>query len=102
MTLTSLGGSAPVADNLYLVSRTAVGLTGKTTTCEEQSGTATIKYFDSHVVGCHVKGASECTPTQADFIDQSRSIYQATTGTFKSKKIADNATCADVRAALPL
>jgi len=101
-TAIGLGGSAPVADNLYLVSRTSVALTGKTTTCEEQSGTAMVKYFDSHVAGCHVKGAAECNPTQADFIDQSRTIYQVTGGSFKSKKIADGATCADVRAALPL
>jgi len=102
-TAIGLIGSAPVADNLYLVSRTSVALAGKTTTCEEQAGTAMVKYFDSHVVGCHVKTpAAECTPTQVDFIDQSRSIYKTTTGTFKSKKIADGATCADVRAALPL
>jgi hypothetical protein len=101
-TAIGLIGSAPAADNIYLVSRTSVGLAGKTTTCEEQAGTATIKYFDSHVVGCHVKGAAECNPTQVDFIDQSRSIYKATSGTFKSKKVADGATCADVRAALPL
>lgn len=101
-TAIGLVGSAPSADNLYLVSRTSVGLTGKTTSCEEQAGPATIKYFDSHVAGCHVKGATECNATQADFIDQSRSIYVATGGSFKSKKIADGATCADVRAALPL
>jgi len=100
-TAIGLVGSAPVADNLYLVSRTSVALTGKTTTCEEQAGTAMVKYFDSHVAGCHVKGAAECDTTQADFIDQSRTIYQVTGASFKSKKIADGATCADVRAALP-
>jgi hypothetical protein len=101
-TAIGLGGSAPVADSVYLVSRTEIALNGKATSCEEQAGTAMVKYFDSHVVGCHVKGAAECNPTQADFIDQTRTVYQATAASFKSKKVADGATCADVRAALPL
>jgi hypothetical protein len=104
---TGLGllGSAPVADKVYIASRTVVQLTGKTTTCEEQAGTANAKFFDNHIVGCHVFNGGECTRngagSQADFIDASRTVYVPTAGTFKSKKLADNATCADVRAALP-
>jgi hypothetical protein len=101
---TGLGllGSAPSADKVYLASRTIVSLGGKLTSCTEQAGTATITFFDSHVVGCHVKGGGECTPAQVDFIDQSRTDYKVSTGVFTSKQVAETATCADVRAALPM
>jgi hypothetical protein len=104
---TGLGvlGSAPVADKVFIASRTVVQLTGKTTSCEDQAGTATAKFFDNHIVGCHIFNGSDCTRngagSQADFIDASRTVYVPTAGTFTSKKLADTATCADVRAALP-
>ena len=103
---TGLGafGSAPTADKVYIASRTVVQLTGKTTSCEEQAGTANAKFFDNHIIGCHVFNGGECTRTgngnQTDFIDVSRTVYVPTGGTFVSKKLPDNATCADVRAAL--
>ena len=90
------------ADQIYLASRTTVGLQGKLDSCMAQSGTATVSFFDSHVVGCHVKGGGECTPAQVDFIDQSRTDYMVSTGTFTAKQIKDDATCAEIRAALPM
>jgi hypothetical protein len=96
--LTALLGSA---DKVYTASRTVVQLTGKTTSCDEQSGTATAKFFDNHVIGCHVYTKAECDDGQVDFIDSSRTVYVPKGGTFKSKKLPDNATCTDVRAALP-
>jgi hypothetical protein len=90
------------ADKVYLASRTIVGLSGKIDSCTEQSGTAAVTFFDSHVVGCHVKGAGDCTAAQTDFVDQSRTDYKVTTGVFNSKQVKDDATCADVRAALPM
>ena len=100
---TGLGifGSAPSADRLYLSSRTVVSLEGKLTSCADVSGTAKITFFDSHIVGCHVKNGNDCTPGQIDFVDQSRTLYKITGATFTAKKIADNAGCADARAALP-
>jgi hypothetical protein len=104
---TGLGafGSAPTADKVYIASRTVVQLTGKMTSCEEQAGTANAKFFDNHIIGCHVFNGAECTRTgagnQTDFIDASRTVYVPTAGTFVAKKIPDNATCADARAALP-
>jgi hypothetical protein len=79
-----------------------VGLNGKLDTCTEQSGTTDVTYFDSHVVGCHIKGGAECTPAQIDFIDTSRTDYKISGGTFKSKQVPDTAACADIRAALPM
>jgi hypothetical protein len=96
--LSALFGSA---DRVYIASRTVVQLTGKTTTCEAQEGTATAKFFDNHIIGCHVVNAAECTADQAAFIDDSRTVYEPKAGIFTAKKLPDNATCADVRAALP-
>jgi hypothetical protein len=100
---TGLGifGSAPVADRLYLASRTVLSLEGKLSTCNDVAGTAKIMFFDSHVVGCHVKNGNDCTAGQTDFVDQSRTIYKIGSATFVAKKIPDNATCADARAAIP-
>jgi len=39
--------------------------------------------------------------SQTGFVDKSRTIYKPGAATFTAKKVADNATCADVRAALP-
>jgi hypothetical protein len=100
-TAIGLGGSAPAADKVYIASRTVVQLTGKTTTCEEQAGTATAKFFDNHIIGCHVFNGADCNADQTKFIDDSRTIYVPGAGTFVSKKLPDNASCADVRAALP-
>jgi prepilin-type processing-associated H-X9-DG protein len=102
---TGLGllGSAPTADRLYLASRTVVGLSGKLDSCTEQSGTANVTFFDSHVVGCRVKGTgADCTAAQTDFVDVSRTNYKVNSGTFMSKEVPEGASCADVRAALPM
>jgi hypothetical protein len=44
----------------------------------------------------------DCNASQTDFVDQSRTKYMVMNGTFRSKKVADNASCADVRAAFPM
>jgi hypothetical protein len=100
---TALGivGSAPAADRLYLVSRQAVTLSGTRTACDAHSGTAEVADFDNHVVGCHISGGDECTENQADFVDQNRMRYVVASATYEAKVLAEDATCADVRAALP-
>jgi hypothetical protein len=101
-TAIGLGGLAPAADKVYIASRTVLQLNGKTTTCEDQSGTAVAKFFDNHVIGCHVFNGADCTADQIKFVDDSRTVYVPTApGTFVAKKVADTATCADVRTALP-
>jgi hypothetical protein len=100
---TALGivGSAPAADRVYLVSRQAVTLSGTRTACDAHSGTANVENFDNHVVGCHISGGDECNESQADFVDQNRMRYVVSSATYEAKLIAEDATCADVRAALP-
>jgi hypothetical protein len=97
-----VGGTAPQADRVYIAFRTIIDLSGTFTTCAELGGTVNVMFFDNHVVGCHVRGGENCSPTQVDFVDQSRTIYRISAGTFTAKQVADTATCADVHAALPM
>jgi hypothetical protein len=100
---TGLGflGSAPTAERLYLASRTVVSLEGKLSSCTDVSGVAKVMFFDSHVVGCRVRGVN-CTPQQTDFVDSSRTVYKVMSATFRAKKIPDGSSCEDARAALPM
>jgi hypothetical protein len=95
---TPLPGYSPRADKVFLASRTGVALSGTLTSCTEQAGTVSVKYFDNHIVGCHVSGGDLCTPTQTNFIDSNRTKYTVTGATFTSKFVKDDATCADARA----
>jgi hypothetical protein len=103
---TAIGlGNAPAADQVYIVSRNNIALSGKWTSCSDVSGAAMVTLFDNHVVGCHIKGGSTCTTnatnTQADFLDQNRTIYVPGTATFVAKTLPGSATCMDVLTALP-
>jgi hypothetical protein len=96
-----LRGSAPSADLVYLVSRVGMLTHGMRTACDAHSGTGEVTAFDYHVVGCHVSGAEECDADQTDFVDQNRMVYVASSASYEAKVVADDASCADVRAALP-
>jgi hypothetical protein len=96
-----LGQAGAVADQVYLVTRTALALDGVMTSCTDQEGTVDVPFFDNHVVGCHVFNGGECDATQADFIDTNRTIFEVVDATYTAKFIDEGATCADVRAALP-
>jgi hypothetical protein len=100
-TSVGLGGSAPAAEKLFLVSRHVVTINGTRTSCDEMSGPATVSAFDSHVMGCLLRGGGECNKGQTDFVDGNRMKYVVKSATFRAKKVADAATCAEVRAALP-
>ena len=91
-------GPAARADEIYMVSRTAMGLSGTMSSCTEQSGTVTVTFFDNHIVGCHVTGGDDCTAADIDFLDANRTQLTVTGGTFTSKLVPDTATCADARA----
>jgi hypothetical protein len=95
----------PKADKLYLATRTVIALKGKLTACEALSGTAEVPMFDNHVVGCHrVSGGDangDCVAADIGFVDDGRTLYKTGAATWTAKRVPDNATCADVRAALP-
>jgi hypothetical protein len=91
-------GEPATADRVYMVSRTAMGLSGTMSSCTEQSGTVTVTFFDNHIVGCHVTGGADCEAADVDFLDANRTLLTATGGTFTSKLVPSTATCADARA----
>jgi hypothetical protein len=99
--LSIAGATGAKADQVYLATRTEVNMEGAFTSCTDQSGKTTTKYLDQHVVGCHVAGGGECSASQAKFLDDNRTAFTVTGGTYVSKIVADTAICADVRAALP-
>lgn len=94
--------ASPRADKLYLVNRQVATTTLTRTSCDEASGTTKFMSFDNHVVGCHVSSGAECTPTEVKFIDDNRTVYTVTSATTESKVVANDATCAQIRAALPM
>jgi hypothetical protein len=100
-TAVGIGGSAPSAERLFLVSRHVVTINGTRTSCDELSGPASVSAFDSHVMGCLLRGGGECNKGQTDFVDGNRMKYVVKSATFRAKKVGDAATCAEVRAALP-
>ena len=90
------------ADKVDLATRNVFMVSATRTACDHAAGPVTVAHFDSHVVGCHVSGGADCTTGQANFVDQNRTIYEAGASTIELKLVPANATCADVRAALPL
>jgi hypothetical protein len=99
---TSLDMTAPAADQLQIVLRTALSLYGTSSSCDEQTGTATVTQLNNHVVGCSLADdGGTCTPDEYNFIDGNTTQYVPGAGTFDAKKLADTATCADVLSAYP-
>jgi hypothetical protein len=102
--LPPVGISLPLAraDRVDLATRNVFVVSASRTACDHAAGPVTVSHFDSHVVGCHVSGGADCTTGQANFVDQNRTMYQAGASTIELKLVPATATCAEVRAALPL
>lgn len=98
--LSIFGALGPRADRVDVVNRSVIDISGTFTSCTEHSGQAIAKNLDNHIVGCHVAGGNECSPSQVKFLDDNRTVYVIKSGTYVSKVVPDNVTCADVRAAL--
>jgi hypothetical protein len=89
-------------DEVYIVTRQVTAAMLTRATCDRACGSATFAHFNNHVVGCHVMGGADCTSNEINFVDTNRTIYEVTSATAETQVIADTATCADVRAALPM
>jgi hypothetical protein len=91
------------ADQIYSAQRLAFQATASDDGCPDViMGMADVIFYDTRVIGCHIKGASDCTATDVTFINQARPPQvAAATGIWVSKLLPLTATCADVRAALP-
>jgi hypothetical protein len=93
--------TGPFADQLYVARRVNIQLEGTSTSCTSVLGTAVVSKLDDHVMGCQVEGGAECEPAEAQYIDDNRPVYVIGDATYEMVQVADNATCFDVRAALP-
>ncbi len=102
---TAVFGTA--ADHIDLAIRQTTALSGTLTDCTHLSGSATVSAENNHVLGCTTatgaKGADvACNATQYGFLDSHRPIYVVGAGaTFVAQKMANAATCANVRADYP-
>ena len=96
-TLFSNRASAP-----YAATRLVFSLNGSLTSCTQSSGSATVRFIDTRIFGCKISGNSgDCSGGEADFLDDNCVNYQLGTATYTLVKVANGATCAAVRAALP-
>jgi hypothetical protein len=99
---TALSLTSPRVDQLWIVSRTQIGLYGTRTSCTTVEGTADVKLLQNRIVGCEiVNDGGACTEAQYTFLDTNTTQYVPGTGTFKAADLADTATCADVLRMFP-
>jgi hypothetical protein len=99
---TSLSTTAPSADQLQIVLRTALSLYGTSSDCNTQSGSAFVTQLNNHVVGCSLEDdGGICTSDEYQFIDENTTQYVPADGTFTAKMISSGATCSDVLTTLP-
>jgi hypothetical protein len=79
-----------------------VQLDGQRDSCTTATGPATVHLFESHVIGCRRNDGTICSPTESDFIDSNQPAFTVGGATYTMSQLTDGATCADVRAALPM
>jgi hypothetical protein len=90
------------ADRVYLAVRQIAAFDGTLSSCTEIAGDATVTSQDSHVLGCHVSGGSNCNAGQRDFVDNNRVVHQVGDAHFRMVKLPAGSTCATVKSTLPL
>jgi hypothetical protein len=90
---------APRSDNPYVASRVSFSLSGTLNSCTRASGSANFRFIDTRIYACSLE-SGECNNTQASFLDVNCLNYTLGAATYTLLKVADNATCAQIRAAL--
>jgi uncharacterized Fe-S cluster-containing radical SAM superfamily protein len=77
-------------------------LAGVLDSCTQLSGSATLNRLERLVVGCRLTTGVDCTTAQRDFIANNAFAYDApAAATYRMLKLSNNATCSDVRSAVP-
>jgi hypothetical protein len=89
------------ADQAYIADRFVFRLNGTLTSCTQSSGPATVTRADVRIFGARRTSGTDCSNTEEDFLDESHPEYEPGTASYTLVKVADAATCANVRAALP-
>lgn len=89
------------ADNPYVASRVSFSLSGSMTSCTQGSGTANFAFVDTRIFGCSLSGSNtDCTSTEANFLDSNCLNYTLGSATYTLLKVADGASCSTIRSAL--
>jgi hypothetical protein len=90
------------ADRLDLAIRNHMTLSSNVEGCPDTyTGTADVKLFDNHIIGCHVYQGGECTSDEIQFVDDNRTVFTVKSATFTATRVDDDADCDAVRNALP-
>lgn len=93
------------ATRLSMALQVGFRLEGKLESCDALAGTVREGRVENRVVGCHGTagdaGEAVCTPEQVRFADQNLPSWTVNAGAWRARRIADGASCADVRGALP-
>ena len=97
------GGNAfsPRVSNPHAATRLVFSLQGALTSCTTAAGAATVTQINTRIFECQLSGGGTCSNSEADFLDDNCLVYTSTAATYELEKIAANASCADVRNALP-
>jgi ABC-type branched-subunit amino acid transport system substrate-binding protein len=90
------------ADRGHIAARIVFNLDGTLTSCARAEGAATAQAVDSHTLGCQLSlSGLDCSLLQAAHLDTNTPSYVTGPAAFVLQKVADDAGCSEVRAALP-
>jgi hypothetical protein len=90
------------AQNPYVASRLVFSLQGTLSSCTQASGPATVTQVNTRIFGCKLSGTTnKCNTSQWSFLDDNCLNYTVGSSTYTMVKVANGASCAAVRSALP-
>jgi hypothetical protein len=99
---TSTSFIATRSDQPYVASRVAFSLNGTLSSCTQSTGSGTFTHIDTRIFACRESGGSACSTAEANFLDSNCVGYtMPSTATYTLVKVANGASCATIRAALP-
>ena len=89
------------ADNPYVASRVSFSLSGSMSSCTQGSGSASFAHVDTRIFACNrASSTTDCTASEADFLDRNCLDYDLGSATYTLLKVADGASCATIRSSL--
>jgi hypothetical protein len=89
-------------DQMYIAWRLRLRASRSASDCSAQALQLEPVSFDFTLVGCSVEARGECTPDETRFIaGRIPRFTLGTTGTWSEREISSEASCSEVRAALP-
>jgi hypothetical protein len=99
---TAFSFSANRADQAYVGSRLVFSLSGRLAGCTRSTGSAEVSALDTRIFGCRLADSGrDCKSSEADFLDRNVPRYTLGPATYVLEKVADSASCPQIRSALP-